>query len=293
MALNLGAVAGRTAASRLLFSPGHLDPRPARGGRSAIHLRAGQASSSPEIWSPDAQPGSSSARPRPGPQMLQKSATGPAPTKRLPSPPIRTKIRNHWSADRVLILIAATIRGVRTTSSDCDLPMARRFQSCRDRCGRGNAQFSPDGRWIVYQSNSRDASRSGCSHSRCRAVSAAASGRSRTVAAVSRGGVATATSCSISRLTAASWPVPIKATAEARPSKPAARALCSAGRASSSRGRHRAAAIHGLEGWTTIPVRDRGRAAKQCAADDDPELGDGRPIAPGVRSCSLQVCSSR
>ena len=140
---------------------------------------------------------------------------------------------------------------------------------------------------------SRDASRSGCSHSRCRAVSAAASGRSRTVAAVSRGGVATATSCSTSRLTAAIMAVPIKATADGE--------AIETGRPSAL---FRWPGIELARQGTVLPpfmVSKDGQRFLFATADVQPNNApltmilnwrmSGRSTGgTGVRSCSLQVC---
>ena len=223
--------------------------------------------------------GSSSARTAPGPTIYTRNQRpAPAPTNGW-SPPTRTKIRPTGQRMARSFSIAATIRGVRTTSSHCDLPMARSFPIVQTDADERNAQFSPDGRWVVYQSNEsgrfeiwvQPFSVPGSERRGKWQISNGGGGQPRW----SRDGRELFYLSPDSRVMA----VPIKATAdgEAIETGEPERSVPLAGHRARAT-RHRAAAIHGLEGWTAIPVRDRGRAAKQCAADDDPELEN--EIAP-------------
>ena len=97
--------------------------------------------------------GSSSARTAPGPTIYTRNQRpAPAPTNGW-SPPTRTKIRPTGQADGAFILYRRYDPRRVYDIFALRLADGATFPIVETDADERNAQFSPDGRWVVYQSN--------------------------------------------------------------------------------------------------------------------------------------------
>ena len=173
------------------------------------------------VWSPDGRQIAYAPNGGQSPDLYLKPANGANQAELLVhSEGVKTPM--DWSADGRYLLYIQRSKDRKTDL--WVLPMMgdrKPFPYLVTAFNKSQAQFSPDGHWVVYTSNRiGNQEKSMCSPFRCRP---AENGRCRMVEAASRVGRTMARSCSISRRTKLSWRwtsiLPVERSSSASPSR--------------------------------------------------------------------------